>query len=324
MNNRVTRLSKTFLKQMVLNQSCMSVVAIFILFLFGEIIFPGFISFSHVMSVLRMSVFLGIIALGQTLVVISGNEGIDLSVGSILSLGVVISAFILQGENLRIPIVLIVVPLIGFLLGIVSGAGIAYIGIPPLIMTLAMASVIEGSSLIITKGFPTGNAPPFLEVVGSGRIFEVPYLILLWGVIIVVVSLLLKRTKWGHILYGVGANSFTAELSGINVKRFRMVIYGICGAISAFGGLLLLSYTGTPYLNLGVPYLMPSIAAVAIGGISLAGGSGTYLGAVAGCIVLTTLNSILVALQTTEAMRQIAYGALLFLLIVAYTRRKSE
>lgn len=324
MNNHASLLSKTFLKQMVLNQSCMSIVAILILFLFGEMIFPGFVSFSHVMSVLRMSVFLGIIALGQTLVVISGNEGIDLSVGSTLSLGVVISASILQGENLRIPIVLLVVPLIGFFLGIVSGAGIAYIGIPPLIMTLAMASVIEGSSLIITKGFPTGSAPPFLETIGNGRICEVPYLILLWGLIIVVVSLLLKRTRWGHILYGVGANSFTAELSGINVKRFRMLIYGICGAISAFGGLLLLSYTGTPYLNLGAPYLMPSVAAVAIGGISLAGGSGTYLGAVAGCIVLTTLNSILVALQTTEAMRQIAYGALLFLLIVAYTRRKSE
>lgn len=316
--------SKTSLKKIILSQSFVSIAAVFLLFIFGEIIFPGFVSFSHIMAILRMSVFLGIVALGQTLVVISGGEGIDLSVGSVLSLGVVISAYILQGENIYIPLALVIVPLIGFTIGVVSGVGISYVGIPPLIMTIAMASVIEGVSLIVTKGFPTGSAPPLLETIGNGRIFNIPYLIILWGFIIVIVSIILKRTKWGNILYGVGANSFTAELSGIHVKRFRIFTFGICGAISAFSGLLLLSYTGTPYLNLGVPYLMASIAAVAIGGVSLAGGSGNYLGTVIGCIVLTTLNSILVALQTTEAIRQIAYGSLLFLIIVAYTRRKSE
>jgi ribose transport system permease protein len=323
MNNSMT-IPKISLKKIALPRSYIAIVAIFLLFILGEVILPGFLSFSHIMDILRMSVFLGIVALGQTLVVIAGNEGIDLSVGSVLSLGVVIAAYILQGQNRSIPIALVVVLLIGFVIGMVSGAGISYIGIPPLIMTLAMASVIEGVSLIVTKGFPTGAAPPLLETIGNGRIFGIPYLIILWGMIILSISIVLTRTKWGNILYGVGSNSFTAELSGINVKRFRMYIYGIGGAISAFGGLLLLSYTGTPYLNLGAPYLMASIAAVAIGGISLAGGSGNYLGAVAGCIVLTTLNSILVALQTTEAIRRIVYGALLLLLIVAYTKRKSE
>jgi len=314
-------LSKIFLKNVLFNRLFVAIVAVFLLFVFGEIIFPGFMSFSHIMSVLRLSVFLGIVALGQTLVVISGNEGIDLSVGSLLSLGVVISAYFLRGENINIPETLVIVPLIGFAIGLISGVGISYIGIPPLIMTLAMASVIEGTSLIITKGFPTGNASPLLETIGSGKIFNIPYLILLWGVIIAIVTLILKRTKWGNILYGVGANSLAAELSGINAKRFRMYIYGICGATSAFAGLLLLSYTSTPYLNLGAPYVMPSIAAVVIGGVSLAGGSGDYLGVATGCIILTTLTSILVALQTTEAVRQIVYGSLLLILIVAYARR---
>jgi len=322
--NTVAILSKIYLKKIVLNRVFIAFVGIFLLFIFGEIIFPGFMSFTHIMSVLRMSVFLGIVALGQTIVVISGNEGIDLSVGSVLSLGVVISAYFLNGKNINIPAAIIIVTFIGFVIGTVSGAGISYIGIPPLIMTIAMGSVIEGLSLIVTKGFPTGNAPPLLETIGNDRIFNIPYLILLWIVIIIVASVILKRTGWGNILYGVGANSLTAELSGINVKRFRIYVYGVCSAISAFDGLLLLSYTGTPYLNLGAPYVMASIAAIAIGGISLAGGSGNYLGTATGCIFLTTLNSILVALQTSEAGRQIAYGVLLLFLIVAYTRRKGE
>jgi ribose transport system permease protein len=205
-----------------------------------------------------------------------------------------------------------------------NGIGISYIGIPPLIMTLAMASVVEGLSLLYTKGYPTGTASKLLETVGNGRIVGIPNVLLLWVVFIVVATLLLFRKRWGAILFGVGSNSITAELSGINVKRFRMFVYGICGAISAFAGFMILGYTGTPYLNLGAPYLMSSIAAVAVGGIALAGGSGSYLGAVIGCILLTTLSSILVALQTTEAIRQIVYGGLLFVIVVAYTRRVRE
>jgi ribose transport system permease protein len=191
-------------------------------------------------------------------------------------------------------------------------------------MTLAMSNVVEGLSLLYTHGYPTGKASPLLEAVGSGRIGGVPYIILLWILVIVAATLLLFRKRWGAVLFGVGANSVTAELSGINVKRFRMFIYGICGAISAFAGLLILGYTGTPYLNLGAPYLMSSIAAVAVGGIALSGGGGSYLGAVIGCILLTTLSSILVALQTTEAIRQIVYGGLLFVIVVLYTRRARE
>jgi ribose transport system permease protein len=187
-----------------------------------------------------------------------------------------------------------------------------------------MASVVEGLSLTYTGGYPKGTAPSILEALGNGRIIEVPNILLLWIVVIVAATLFLFRKRWGAVLFGVGANSITAELSGIDVKRFRMFIYGICGAIAGLAGFFVLGYTGTPYLNLGAPYLMTSIAAVAIGGISLAGGAGSYIGAAIGCILLTTLSSILVALRTTEAVRQIVYGSLVFIIVVAYTRRKRE
>ncbi len=306
------------------NKIVIACLVAIIMFIFGEIIFPGFMSFSHIMSILRLSVFLGIVSLGQTLVIIAGKEGIDLSVGSVLSIGVVISAYFLRGENRNIPLTLVIVLVAGFIIGLISGASISYLRVPPLIMTLAMASVVQGLSLIITKGFPIGNAPPMLEVLGSGKIFNIPYIIIFWIILACIVLLILKRTKWGTILYGIGTNNLAAELSGIDTKRFRMWVYAIAASISCFAGFLLLSYTGTPYLNLGAPYMMPSIAAATIGGVSLAGGEGNYFGTVAGCIVLTTLTSILVALQAGESIRQIVYGVVIVILIIAYARPSRE
>jgi ribose transport system permease protein len=306
------------------SQLAIAVAAIIALFVLGEIISPGFLSFSHLMSVLRLSVFLGIVALGQSLVVMAGGEGIDLSVGSVLSLGVCISSSLLLGKDANIPAALLATLVAGFVIGMINGAGISYVGIPPLIMTLAMASVVEGLSLIYTGGYPRGSAPPLLEALGNGRMLEIPNILIFWGVVIIVATIILLRQRWGAVLFGVGANSIAAELSGINVKRFRMFVYGICGAVSGLAGFFLLGYTGTPYLNLGAPYLMTSIAAVAIGGISLAGGSGSYVGAAIGCILLTTLSSILVALRTTESVRQIVYGSLIFIIVVTYTRPRRD
>jgi ribose transport system permease protein len=323
-NHAQPRLLLATIRSLGGNQLAIAIAAIIALFLFGEIISPGFLSFSHLMSVLRLSVFLGIVALGQCLVVMAGGEGIDLSVGSVLSLGVCVSSSLLLGKDSNIPAALVGALAAGFAIGMVNGAGIAYVGIPPLIMTLAMSSVAEGLSLIYTGGYPKGSAPPLLETLGSGRILDIPNMLILWVMIIIAATVILFRKRWGAVLFGVGANSLTAELSGINVKRFRAFVYGISGAISGLAGFFVLGYTGTPYLNLGAPYLMTSIAAVAIGGNSLAGGSGTYIGAAIGCILLTTLSSILVALKTTESIRQIVYGSLVFIIVVAYTRRRRD
>ncbi len=312
------------LRSLLRNQLLVAVAAIVALFIFGELMSPGFLSFGHLMSVLRLSVFLGVVALGQALVVMAGGEGIDLSVGAVVSLAVCVASSLLLGKDGNIPVALLGAIAAGFAIGMVNGVGVSYIGIPPLIMTLAMASVVQGLSLIYTGGYPNGSAPPLLEALGNGRLAQIPNILLMWIIVIVAATLLLFRKRWGAVLFGVGANGTAAELAGINVRRFRMFVYGVSGAISGFAGFLILGYTGTPYLNLGAPYLMTSIAAVAIGGISLAGGSGSYIGAAIGCILLTTLSSILVALNTTEAVRQIVYGSLVFIITVAYTRRRAE
>jgi ribose transport system permease protein len=304
----------------MLNRVVLVLLVVLFLFVFGEIIFPGFMSLAHIMDVLRLSVFLGIVALAQTIVVISGNDGVDLSVGSVLSIGAIVAASLMDGMDRNIPLAIGAVAAVGFSIGAINGAGVSYFAIPPLVMTLAMASVVEGISLIFSKGFPTGNAPPLLQRLGSGKVFGMPYLVLLWIVIIFGGHLVLMRTKPGKILYGIGENNLAAELSGVRTKRFRLCVYGMGSMICALSGLLLLGYTGTPYLNLGVPYVLPSVVAVVIGGVSLAGGMGTYLGTAAGCIVLTTLTSILIALQTGEAMRQVVYGIVILILLATSER----
>ncbi len=297
---------------------------VLLIFIAGQVISPGFAAFSNIMNVLNISALLGFIALAQMLVVLSGGEGIDLSVGAMASLGAVMSSQLLNGMDGNLPLAIAVVLAAGFAIGAVSGAGIAYFKVPPLVMTLAMASVIQGIGLVYTNGQPKGMASPILKELGTGRTAGIPNLVLLWIVIAIVVAVFLVRTRAGQTLYGLGTNRLTTELSGVRTRVVTTVVYGASGAISAISGMLLLSYTGTAFLDIGASYMLPTIIAVVIGGISLAGGLGNYNGTVAGAILLTSLSSILVTLKISEGGRQIVYGVILLLLLAVYGRQKSN
>jgi ribose transport system permease protein len=302
------------------------------LFVVGEIIVPGFTTFSHVMTVLQASFFLGLLSLGQTIVVISGKEGLDLSVGSSMTVGVLLGAAVINGNNtLLLPAIAIVLAA-GFLLGTVNGLGVSYLGIAPLIMTLAWGTVIDGALLVITRGHYPGKASPFLETIGhgslslslGGTLLQIPWAVVIWVVLIVIVTVFLRLTSAGYILYGVGANDRAAELLGIRTSRVRIVAYGISGALSALSGILLLGYVQNPDIALSARYVLLSVIAVIIGGISFGGGSGSYLGAVAGSIFLQTLLSVLVTLKIGDGMRQMVTGLVLLVLLFAYTRRAAR
>ncbi len=294
------------------------------LFLLGGLINPGFLHVNHLVNILSLSSFLGLVVLAQTLVILSGGEGIDLSVGSFISLATVITSQLLNGsDQWLIPKILVVLS-IGFLLGLVNGSGIAFFKIPPLVMTLAMGSVIQGIGLIYTQGQPKGKASPLLISLGTGRFLGIPKILFLWILILLIALVVLERMRMGKILYGVGENSITAELCGIKTKWVRFLTYGFSGMIAAFAGICLLGYTGTSYLDLGSAYMMPSVAAAVIGGISLAGGNGSYLGAVAGAIILTTLNSIMISLKAGEGGRQIVYGIVILLVLFLYSKREKR
>jgi ribose transport system permease protein len=299
------------------------------LFVVGEIVVPGFITFAHVMTVLQAAFFLGLMSLGQTIVVISGKEGLDLSVGSSMTVGVLLGAALIRGQDLNLIQAVAAVLVAGFLVGLVNGLGVAYLEIAPLIMTLAWGIVLEGAMLFITRGRYPGKASPLLERIGQGSLsielgpvlLQIPWVVVIWILIIAVVQIVLARTSVGYVLYGVGANDRAAELLGIRTRRVRVIAYGVSGMLSALSGILLLGYVQNPDIALSSRYVLLCVIAVIIGGISFGGGNGSYLGAVAGAIFLQTLLSILVTLQIKDGLRQMITGLVLLVLLFAYTRR---
>jgi ribose transport system permease protein len=206
------------------------------------------------------------------------------------------------------------VPLIlvsGAAVGSLNGVGIALLRVPPIVMTLATNVVLLGLLFIVTKGFPPPPAPKALQFVANGRIGPVPVMLLVWAALTVVVIAVERRTAFGRYLYAVGSSRTVAVLSGVPVARTTITAYAISGLTAALAGILLTGYAKQSYLGMGNPYLFTSIAAVAIGGTSILGGSGSYLGTIAGALVLTILTGLLPIFRLDIGALQIIYGAVI-------------
>jgi ribose transport system permease protein len=287
----------------------------------GLVINPHFLSPINVSNILTMSSLLGFIALGQTLVVISGDNGLDLSVGGMMSLAAIISYTIMRGRDSNfLPAILAIIG-IGTVLGFFNALGIISAKVPALVMTLAMANVMTSVQQLYTGGNPKGAPSPIAVKVATSKALPfLPWLAVVWIAVIVIAHFFLSHSVYGKQLFATGANPYAAYLAGVRVKRIRMITYTLCGILSALAGFWLCAYNGVLYVNAGISYVMPSVAAVVIGGASLAGGKGTYTGTVAGALILTIINNLLVMLNTDEAGRFITNGIILIVLFAVYTR----
>lgn len=294
------------------------------LFFLGGLLAPGFVNVGQAINIIRLSAFLGIIAAGQTLVIISGGEGIDLSIGAIVTLSAILVFRIVDGQNGMVLPALAVALTAGTIFGALNGVGITALGIPPLVMTLGMAGVVQGSILVLTQGQLVGKAAPIMStMISQPLVFGVPGVAFIWLLVGVAMWLLLERTTYGKQLFGIGVNRVTSRLSGVRVPRTVVATYALSGLLSAFGGFMLLGFTQSVFLNLGERYLFPSVAAVVVGGTVLAGGKGSYWGTMAGALVLTLISSLLTAVQLPEAARQIILGVTLLVLLSFYGRQRS-
>ncbi|WP_420641219.1 ABC transporter permease [Candidatus Leptofilum sp.] len=295
-----------------------------LLFLVGGVINPDFLNADQAINIVRLAAFLGIIAAGQTLVIISGGEGIDLSVGAIVTLGAIIVFRVSNGQNSLIVVGFLAAMGVGAFIGLLNGIGITWLKVPPLVMTLAMAGVVQGIILIVSQGTFEGKAPSLLsDLISNPLIGIVPGVLFIWALLALGMWLLLERSVYGKQLFAVGVNRLTARLSGVNVPRTIIVTYALSGMLAAFGGAILLGFTQTVYFNLGVPYLFPSIAAVVVGGTLLSGGVGSYWGTMSGALVLTLISSLLRSMQLPEAYQLVILGIILLALISVYGRQRS-
>jgi len=294
-----------------------------ILFFAGGLISPGFVNPAQAINIVRLAAFLGIIAAGQTLVIISGGEGIDLSTGGIVTLGAILAFRFTDGSDaLLLPALLLVLGA-GAGIGLLNGLGITLLKIPPLVMTLAMTGIVQGTILIVTRGEMIGKTPPLLaRLISEPLLFGISGVMYLWVILGVLMWLLLERTSYGKQLFAIGVNRTTARLSGIRVQVVVALTYMLSGMLAAFGGYVLLGFSQTVFLNLGGPFLFPSIAAVVVGGTLLSGGQGSYWGTMSGALVLTLINSLLTAAGLQEAFELMTLGGILLLLISIYGRQQ--
>lgn len=312
------------MKKITLNPPEIALLLAVALFILGGIIQPGFASVTLGINILRLAAFLAIMSAGQTLVIIGGGEGIDLSVGAVVTLGaILVFRFANGNDSMTIPALLIALAA-GGAVGAVNGIGISYWKVPPLVMTLGMTSVVTGTLLVLTQGKVIGAVSPIMPtLISKPLILGIPGVVFFWIILGFLMWLLMERTSYGKQLFAIGTNRITANLSGVNVAGISILTYALSGMLAALGGFVIVSYTERVYLNIGLEYTMPTIAAAVIGGTLMSGGSGTYFGTMAGALVLTLITSLLTTLQLPEAARQVVYGLILLALLSVYGRQKA-
>ena len=289
-------------------------LVLLLLWVYSLVRVEGFRSVDYNLFTLRVAAFLGIVAVGQTLVVLMG--GIDLSVAAVVTMAGVVGGNLIAtlGEA---PAILLTL-LIAAAVGAVNGLGVVVLRLPPLVMTLASLSVIQGVLLVYNAGKPVSGASEFLSFWALGFLLRIPTPVWVLALASAVCIVLLQRTAYGRAVYAIGNNPRAAFLSGIPVGAVQVATYALSGMLAGVTGLLILGRTGYSSKTAGDPFLLMSIAAVVVGGTSILGGRGKLVGTIGGALLLTILVNVLTVENIPEAGRMIVQGVLILALLIAY------
>jgi ribose transport system permease protein len=284
----------------------------------------GFLSRISIYSTLVLASFLGLAAVGQTIVVLIG--GIDLSVPAVITGANLITAM-LSGRHWPFVLVVAFVFAGAVLVGIVNGLTAFHFGISPLIVTLATGAMVTGLALGWTKGGQvTGQVPPWLSKfsspVGSIGPVHVPPVLIFWLVVTAVVTVVLHLTATGKRVYATGANVRAARLAGVRTRRVWAGAFVVSALAAAAVGILLTGYIGTGQAGVGDPYLFSSLAAVIVGGTSLVGARGDYARTVIGALILTLINILLIGHGAGQSTQEILVGILILAFVGVYGRER--
>lgn len=274
---------------------------------------PSFLTSSNILNVLRQVSTNANIALGMTLVILTG--GIDLSVGSTMALAGTMSAGFIALSGLPVWMAISLGLLVGIAVGFFNGFVIAKTGIPQFIVTMAMTSMARGLVYVYTNGLPVRTLDPLYNKVGNGYLGPIPLPVIYTTVLYIGVMILLYQTKLGRHIYAVGGNREAARFSGINIVRVEIVVYTLIGFLSAVSGIVLCArmYSGQPTIGQGSE--LDAIAAVILGGTSFTGGVGTIGGTIIGVLVIGFLNNGLNILGVSSFWQLIIKGAIILLAV---------
>lgn len=268
----------------------------------------------YLLQQLQIGSFLGIAAAGMMMVILLGH--IDLSIPWTITAAAMMATTV--GGDMAIPTGIAV----GLAVGLFNGLGVAYLRIPSMIFTLAVNSVVRGLMVAHTGGFaPQTEATPLMRFLGAHKFFDtIPMAVFVWLGVSIIIALILRSTGFGRSIYATGNSEGAAYLSGIRTPRVIIGAFMISGACAGVAGVLLAGYSARASQGMGNEYLLPSIAAVVLGGTHILGGRGRYIGTLVGVILIVLLQSVLSIMQMPEAGRQIIYGTVIISMLLVYGR----
>ncbi len=283
---------------------------------------PGAVLLVQVSSILVSAIFLAVASFGQGLTILLG--GIDLSIGVVMGLGGMMISGLTNGSNDALVWALPATLAFCAGIGLVNGAGIALAGIPPFIMTLASATSFFGLGLGFSGGAAQAPVAPALETLMSAHALGVPWPIWLLFAFAVIAIAFQNGSVVGRKLYALGSSPGAARVLGLPAAGLTIAAYTISGLCAGIAGLLIAGYSSAATLNMGNPFLLPTIAAVVIGGARVTGGRGIYLGTLAGALFLSTLETLITVLSLSQGLRDLIQGAIIIVALIAQNSRASR
>jgi ribose transport system permease protein len=289
------------------------------LYVVSGILEPNYFKPGHLMQILVLACFLGIICIGQTLIILTG--GADLAVAYTVTLCACVFAQTTTATGNGFLGFMAAIG-VGALIGLFKGLGVACLEITSMVMTLATSSILMSSTFLYTKGVLKGRANEFITTLARGGFGGIRYCVLVWIALGIITIILLRKTSFGRKIFAIGSSIRVSELSGVDTKITLILVYVIGSVMMAIAGVLLIGYLGNPNYRMADDYQLISIAAVVIGGTSIMGGHGSYLGTMGGVIIIYLIQSILTILHIAEAGKEIINGVVILLVLFAYGRGK--
>ncbi|KAF5045259.1 Ribose import permease protein RbsC [bioreactor metagenome] len=286
---------------------------------------PRFLSWSNILTVLRQTSINAVIATGMTFAILIG--GIDLSVGSVLGLcGAIAATMVSSGTNVVLAVLTVLV--LGTAIGYLNGTLITTGGLQPFIATLGTVTLLRGAILVFTQGRPisTGNTPSseYFSEIGTGFLGPIPVPVYIMILVFIVAYYILNHTRIGRYIYATGSNEEATMYSGIKTARVKRFVYAVSGMMAALAGILLTARLGSAQPTAGAGYELDAIAAVVLGGTSMAGGIGTIGGTAIGALIIGVLNNALNLMKVSSYYQDVAKGIVILIAVLLDRKQKSS
>lgn len=312
-----------FLKRQL--QQSLAFGTLVILVIFFAVASPNFFTFSNIATVLLSTAVIGILALGTTFVIITG--GIDLSLGTGMALCAVMTGVFITNMGLPVWLGLIGGVATGVLMGLINGINVTFLRLPPFIATLAMMMIAGGLALVISGVAPiyfSSSAPDFKKIALGVIIPGIPNAVLITAVLAIIAAVVLSKTLLGRYTFAIGSNEEATRLSGVNTRRWTILIYMFAGAFTGVAGIVIASRLDSAQPQIGMGYELQAIAAVIIGGTSLLGGRGSILGTVIGALIMSVLVNGLRIMSIQTEWQNVVVGIVVLLAVFLDSLRNRQ